>query len=129
MPSKPLKKAFCNVSFNILGYREDNEWVALALEMDLRGYGKTFEEAHKELQDLVNVQIGFALAKDHPEMIFKPADPIWFEVFAQSRHTCLAEMLKPSHNTAHSDYEVATLQIPAAHVIKALRDQIKQADA
>jgi hypothetical protein len=40
MPSKSTKSNICNVTLNILGYREDNEWVALALEMDLRGYGR-----------------------------------------------------------------------------------------
>lgn len=129
MPSKQIKSARCNVYLNILGYREDNEWVALALEMDLRGYGKTFDEAHKELQDLVEVQIGFALAKGHPEMILRPADPIWFTLFAESRNTCLAEMLKPLHRSAHGDYEVAVLQIPPAHVIEELQDKFMQADA
>jgi len=43
MPFNPRKSGTCQVTLNILGYREESEWVALALEMDLRGCGKTFE--------------------------------------------------------------------------------------
>ena len=85
MPSIPKKSNICNVTLNILEYREDNEWVALALEMDLRGYGKIFNKAVNELQELVALQIGFAHYKGRPEMILKAADPIWFQRFAEVR--------------------------------------------
>ena len=126
MPLRKLRSGSCKVTLNILGYREDAEWVALALEMDLRGYGSTFNEALRDLQDLVEMQIGFALFKGQPEMILRPADPIWFERFAESRKSCLTEMLTASHG--HSNYEVAGLPIPPAHVIEALRDKFTQAD-
>lgn len=66
---------------NVLGYQEDGEWVALALEMDLRGYGRTFEAALKELTGLVETQIRFAQFKGQPEMIWKASEPVWFERF------------------------------------------------
>jgi hypothetical protein len=130
MPSNSKKSNVCKVTLNILGYRDDSEWVALALEMDLRGYGKTFDEALNELKNLVLMQISFAHFKGHPEMILKPADAIWFERFAEVRHACLASMLKPSdHHSAHGDYKVTGLPIPPAHVIEAMRAQFKQANA
>jgi hypothetical protein len=49
MPLKMPQSNPCRVTLNIPGYFEDSEWVALALEMDLRGYGKTF---YKALEDL-----------------------------------------------------------------------------
>jgi hypothetical protein len=117
------KPKICRVTLNILGYRENVEWVALALEMDLRGYGRSFEEAMEDLHDLIGMQISFAHFKGHPEMILKPADPIWFERFAETRNACLNAMLRSSHASTHNDYEVAGLQIPPAHVIAKLQNQ------
>jgi hypothetical protein len=66
------------ITFSVLGYEEDGEWVALALEMDLRGYGATFDNALADLADLVAMQVSFAFHKNQPEMIWKPAEPVWF---------------------------------------------------
>ena len=63
-----------NVAVSVLGYREDDEWCALALEMDLRGYGRTFREALDDLRDSMTMQIGFAHFKDELDMIFRPAE-------------------------------------------------------
>jgi hypothetical protein len=70
------------ITLNVLGYQEVGEWVALALEMDLRGYGETFEDAFKDLEELVGMQIGFSRFKGQPELIWKAAEPIWFEHLA-----------------------------------------------
>jgi len=70
------------VVLNVLGYREDGDWVALALEMDLRGYGSTFGEALQELRDLVATQIRFAQFKGQADLVWKSAEPVWFERFA-----------------------------------------------
>ncbi len=51
-------------------YQEDGDHVALALKMDLRGYGATIEEALDELRDLLVAQIAFAYFKKHPETIW-----------------------------------------------------------
>jgi hypothetical protein len=129
MPYKSPQSKACRVALNILGYSEDKAWVALALEMDLRGYGKTFNEALEDLKGLVAMQIGFALFKGQPEMIWRPADPVWFERFAEMRKSCLTEMLTPSHRASHGNYEVAGLPIPSPHVIESLRNKFTQADA
>jgi hypothetical protein len=124
MPSSPKKSEVCNITLNVLGYREEVEWIALALEMDLRGYGKTFEEALSELKELVTMQISFAYFKGQTGMILRPADPIWFERFAQVRSACLASMMEPAaHKSIHNDYEVSGMKIPPAHVIKAMQAQ------
>jgi hypothetical protein len=129
MPSNPKESNICRVSLNVLGYREDSGWVALALEMDLRGYGKTFNEAVNELQALVAMQISFAHFKGQPEMILKPADPIWFQRFAEVRAACLASMMEPaSHKAVHSEYEIFGMPIPPAHVIKELQAQFTQSN-
>jgi hypothetical protein len=73
------------ITFNVLGYREDGEWVALALELDLRGYGPTFETACVELEDLARAQISFALEMGKPEMIWFPAEQPYFDLFSKVR--------------------------------------------
>jgi len=88
MPSRTARKTDSfdvnpsTVVLNVLGYQEDEDWVALALEMDLRGYGPTFGDALEELTDLVATQIRFAHFKGQAELIWKSAEPVWFERFA-----------------------------------------------
>lgn len=74
---------YSETTLSVLGYREDGEWVALALEMDLRGYGDTWEEALKELRDLVLAQIGFAFAKKQPQMIWRNAEDVYWTRFRE----------------------------------------------
>jgi len=111
--AKRAKPVFFEIALNVLGYKdkEENEWVALALEMDLRGYGSTWEEALSELNDLVFAQIHFAHFKRRPEMIFRPADPVWFHLFADSRRA------KLESEQGKSDYLTGGLSIPDPHVI------------
>lgn len=127
MASHPKKSNFCGVTLNVLGYRENNEWVALALEMDIRRYGPTFGKTVTELQELVAMQISFAHFKGQPEMIWKAADPIWFERFADVRKSCLTSLMQPvAHRSIHSDYEVTGIPIPPPHVIRQLQTQFAE---
>jgi len=73
-------------TLNVLGYKDGDEVVALALEMDLRGHGATFDEAFDDLKDLVRMQLGFALFKHgSPDMAYFPAEPVWFALFAAAQ--------------------------------------------
>ena len=65
----------------VLGYREDGDWVALALEMGLRGYGKTFEEALKELEEFIEMQVSFALYKEDFDYLDHPAEKKYFKMY------------------------------------------------
>ena len=115
-------------TISILGYKEDGEWVALALEMDIRGYGKTFEEALDDLRDLVFMQIGFALSKNCEDMIWKDAEQRYFEMYAQTHRDELRKALRdPGRN--HPEYQTAGLRIPPAHVIAGLRGGFSGANA
>jgi hypothetical protein len=107
------------VSLNVLGYHEDGRWVALALEMDLRGYGETFDEAVDDLKELVVMQIGFSRFKGQPELIWKAAEPIWFDRFAETRRAYLDDLIRDAE-TLEPEYNVAGLPIPEAHIIAAL---------
>jgi hypothetical protein len=101
------------VTLNVLGYREDDEWVALALEMDLRGYGQTFGEALSELTELVATQIRFAQFKGQSDLVWKSAEPVWFERFADVRRERLNALVQ-DRQPSDPSYDVASLVIPPA---------------
>lgn len=74
------------ITVDVLGYREAEEHVALALEMDLRGYGSSFEEALRELDEQMAMQLSFALHKHGTvDMAMRPAESAYFERFAEAR--------------------------------------------
>ena len=122
-----------DVAVSVLGFRENDEWCALALEMDLRGYGKTFDEAVEDLYDCIKMQIGFARFKNQPDMVFHPAEPIYFSLFAQIRNDHLASIAAGRASGANLDevedeYAVAGIPLPPAHVIAPLTDKFALAD-
>ena len=120
--------AFFPAPISILGYREEKEWVALALEMDIRGFGPTFEEALDDLRDLVLMQVSFALSQDKPEMIWKNAEPVYFQLYETARREEVLDAIQ-ERKGSHSLYQTGGLQVPPAHVIASHRRQFAQADA
>ena len=113
------KKEATELTLNVPGYREERDWVALALEMDLRVYGPTFEDALDELTGIVNVQISFAIHKGEPELIWRPAEPIYWRLFDQARRERLQEFILSS-TPRNPDYAVGGLPLPPPHVIAGL---------
>ena len=123
----PVSGDFFEILINVLGYREDGEWVALALDMDIRGYGDTFESAIADLGDLIEMQISFAVEKGSPEMVWKPAEAVWFERWADVRRERLREMwVQGSDISPNDEYRVGA--IPPPHVIAGLAE-FSQIDA
>ncbi|HEX19589.1 MAG TPA: hypothetical protein ENG78_02045 [Acidiferrobacteraceae bacterium] len=116
---------FCNVTISVLGYHEDGEWVALALELDLRGYGDTFEDAIEDLNSQVEMQISFAEFKDEADMIFHPAEATYFSLYAQVRYDMLRSLVS-SKESSVTEYQVAGIPIPDAHIIHNLKDKFSQ---
>jgi hypothetical protein len=112
----------------VLGYREDGEWVALALEMDVRGYGDTFEAALQELRELVDTQVAFALHKGQPEMIWRNAEAEYFDRFEAAWHDALAALVS-GHNPHQDESAVTALPIPPAHVIDNLKSTFSRTSA
>lgn len=78
-----------NLMLRVLLYRDEEdapgEWIAIALEMDLLGYGKTEDEALTYLRDLVETQVSFALDKKELNLIPFPAPPKYFNLYEQGR--------------------------------------------
>ena len=113
------KTTTLEVTSNVIGFFDTEEdcWCALSLEMDLRGYGDNFGAALDDLQDSIAMQIGFAHFKGNPNMAFRPAEPSWFQLFAQLRQESLISYpLEPN-----SDYRVGSAPMPPAHVIDEIR--------
>ena len=119
--SAPKKKTSVpyGTVLNVLGYREEGDWVALALEMDLRGYGATIDEALTELTDLVAMQMSFARFKGQPELISKPAEPVYWRLFETAVQDYLRDLALGSV-PSNPEYEARSLPLPPAHVIAEL---------
>lgn len=111
---------FFEIVINVLGYRAEGEWVALALEMDLRGYGETFEEAMADLEELVDMQVSFALQKGQPDMIWKQAEAEWVALWAQVRRDRFMDLLASKAVSESDDYRVGAM--PPPHVVAGLTE-------
>lgn len=70
----------------VLGLTEDGEWCAIALDMRIRAYGETFDQAFEELRDAVKAQITFALEHGGDAGISFPAEEKYIRMYAQARH-------------------------------------------
>ena len=64
------KKAF---EVSVVVFREDDNWTALALEMSVRGYGSTPDQAMEDLREMLQAQVSFAIHQGHPESVWQPA--------------------------------------------------------
>lgn len=73
-------KTHCyDLTIRVLIYKEDNQFVAHALELDILAYGNTEEAAKKELEGLLGNQLSFAACKEKPEMVLFPAPKEFFD--------------------------------------------------
>ena len=116
------------ITLNVLGYQREGEWIALALEMDLRGHGETFDEAFEDLSALVGMQISFSRFKGQPELIWKAAEPIYFELYAETRRRYLEALIRETE-IVEPEYSVAGMPIPAPHIIDSLRNDFVLTEA
>lgn len=122
---KAQEATYFEAVLNILGYKEDGEWVALALEMDLRGYGATWEEAVDELRELVLMQISFAQAKNQLDMIWMSAEEKFWDMFREAQR---AQILQIAPGNQAEERHAGGLAIPGPHVIAAQQNQFSLAD-
>lgn len=125
-PASPTK--FSEINISVLGFQEGEQCVAIALEMDLRGYGTTFEAALVELQELVEMQVSFAHFKRDPELIFHPAEPTYWRLYAQVNQDRLRALSGGIEDT-EPEYQAGVLSLPPAHVIASLSKDFHPAKA
>lgn len=103
------------IKLNVLGYQDDGEWVALALEMDLRGYGKTFAQAQEELHDLIGAQFSFAAHKGQPDLLWRRAERKYWKMFEDAKRARIQSLALGIK--APQPYKIAGMPVPDAHVI------------
>lgn len=117
------KPDYNEATLSILGYREEDQWVALALEMDLRGFGDTWDEAVDDLREIVLMQISFAHFKGQLEMIWRHAEEEYWDRFRQAQRSRLFASLNAERPQHQTELHAGGLVIPPAHVIAAHRDR------
>ncbi|MYE25186.1 MAG: hypothetical protein F4Y01_14800 [Gammaproteobacteria bacterium] len=100
------------LTVNVLGVREDGEWCAIALEMSLRGYGATFDEALAQLEDAIVAQTSFAVQHDTVDQIFIPAEPQYFKLYADLKREALKRELLDRPAEGLPDYRVGDIPLP-----------------
>lgn len=70
---------------SVIVFREDSAWTALALEMNIRGYGETQQDALTDLLNMIAAQVSFALQQGHPESVWSPAEAKYWQMFEETR--------------------------------------------
>lgn len=101
------------LSLRVLGYQEDDgDWAAHCLEMDLVGYGKTFEAAYKALEELIEMQIDFAVSMNQPTLLYHPAPPDIFRTFDQLFTNHLQHFAGKKQET-DKGHRIANLPLPS----------------
>ena len=60
----------------------DSKWSAVALELDIWGFGDSKKEAMADLDELINTQVEFANSRaGNLEILDHPADEKWFKLW------------------------------------------------
>ncbi|MEA2336018.1 MAG: hypothetical protein QOE82_25 [Thermoanaerobaculia bacterium] len=70
---------------SVIVFRDDSTWTALALEMDIRGYGPSREAAVDDAMAMITAQVSFAVQMGHPESIWKRADEKYWRMWENAR--------------------------------------------
>lgn len=74
----------------VLGIKSVDGFSAVALEMDLWGYGDTKEQAVEDLNDNIRMQISFAMQKNDLSLLERPAPDEYQEMYRQ----CMFKFIK-----------------------------------
>lgn len=81
-----------NIQIRVLVCREEGEFAARALEMDLLGYGKTEEEAIEQLKQAIEAQISFAHQMSDAELLGFPAEKEYFQRWEEAQQKAFRGM-------------------------------------
>ena len=80
-----MNRHIYNIQIRVLICKEDGEYIARALELDLLGYGKTEAEAVEELKTAVEAQISFARKMNDENLINFPAEKTYFNRWEEAQ--------------------------------------------
>ena len=105
------EKETATMHLRVLGYKEDGEWCALGLEMDLRGYGATFEEAMDELHNTIVDQFTFAMQMNNPDLLTFGAEQRYHAMYARAQQAAMSDYITGAHEAARSQL-ISELPVP-----------------
>ena len=108
------------LTFSILGYREDDCWCALALEFDLRGHGATPDEAMQELMKMVTAQIAYAVQEQDASLLDFAADQEYFDLYEQTKRDMILQGLFHCEKDSLLEQFAANAAIPEPYMLDAL---------
>ena len=90
------------MTLRVLGYREEDGWVAHCLETDLVGRGKTFAIALKCLKELTEMQGSFATQTNQRSLLDHPAPPNIWQTFERVTQEQLRSFQEPTASSANA---------------------------
>lgn len=61
------------------------KWSAVALEMDLWGFGNTVDSARRDLEELMEIQYEFAVDRDEMEILDHFTEEKWFQLWDDNK--------------------------------------------
>jgi len=96
---------------NVIVFREDSMWTALALEMDIRGYGATPEAATNDLVEMLRAQVTFAVQRSHAESVWHRADEKYWRTWETARRNQFVAEASGSEAPADEIADVVPLSL------------------
>lgn len=84
-----------NISIRCVAYfdQEENNWCAVALDLDIVTEGNSQEEVVDDLNKLIEAQISFAAAKGDISMIWRKAPQEYWDKYEEMRQRHMRELL------------------------------------
>jgi hypothetical protein len=99
-------------AIRVLVCKEDGEFAARALEMDLLAYGATQKEALKELVSLIHSQISFARQMKDDSLIIFPSERQYLDRWEKAHNAALKSGLLGDDDTSvHLDFKAVTVRL------------------
>ena len=106
-------KGLDSLTLRILGYQEkDGDWAAHCLEMDLIGYGNSFEVACEKLIELIDDQLGFAIFKEQATLIYHPAPARLFQLYEMLVQSRLQHFASKNREL-NKEHRIANYTLPS----------------
>lgn len=100
------------IRISVLGYREDDKWIAHALDMDIIGSADTYEAALEKLEGLISTKVQFAKEKGDASLIFHKAPDKYWHLFDRQRIEQVAALFA-NEDLQHPDYRAENLSLVA----------------
>ncbi len=90
-------KSASKLAFNVLVKREDGEWIAHCLELDIVATGSTPNAAVKDMKSLILAQVSTAIENENMEYLYHPApQEVWQEYARAQRLSTRKEEATPN---------------------------------